>query len=442
MIKFSIIIPTADRHYLLQHSLRSCLAIKRDDIEVIVSDNHSSPETKAVVDAHRQDSRLKYVRTDRRMPMPDHWDFAWAKASGRFVIINCDDDAISASGLRAIERAIDNLGAQIISWPVALYLHPDYEAEGGPNALVFPSGHSNLYLLLDTPGVIAAYARFDFRYFPQGTHFCIARELGEKVLSETGRLFWTPAPDFTAPLLALAAAENGRYCYINSILGFGGRSKRSNAAAFSQGAKPEDGNTIKRFHSEFGEQDTYPHHPLKVNFYCNYHFAGSSLLKKFYPQYANVEVDEAKFFRLAYEELFRVRPNPLLDDKEEELFDRYIDSLDEPRRNLAMLARREIMERGSLRIFRTREEAIRALTPDILKAGVERILTAMGLYRRTASVVRLPGAQHGFNDAFDVFSNWERIVDQHDLVSLANLNNAFVDNLVRSAHNLGSHTDP
>ena len=66
----------------------------------------------------------------------------------------------------------------------------------------------------------------------------------------------------------------------------------------------------------------------------------------------------------------------------------------------------------------------------------------MGLYRRTASVVRLPGAQHGFKDAFDVFSNWERIVDQHDLVSLANLNDAFVDNLVRSAHNLGSYTDP
>jgi hypothetical protein len=299
-----------------------------------------------------------------------------------------------------------------------------------------------LYLLLDTPGVIAAYARFDFRYFPQGTHFCIARELGEKVLSETGRLFWTPAPDFTAPLLALAAAENGRYCYIDSILGFGGRSKRSNAAAFSQGAKPEDGNTIKRFHSEFGEQDTYPHHPLKANFYCNYHFAGSSLLKKFYPQYADVEVDEAKFFRLAYEELFRVRPNPLLDEKEEELFDRYINSLDEPRRNLAMLARREVNERRSWRIFRTREEAIRAFTPDILKAGVERILTAMGLYRRTASVVRLPGAQHGFNDAFDVFSSWERIVDQHDLVSLANLNDAFVDNLIRSAHNLGSYTDP
>jgi glycosyltransferase involved in cell wall biosynthesis len=440
MIKFSIIIPTADRHYLLQHTLRSCLAIARDDIEVIVSDNYSSPETKAVVDAHRHDGRLKYVRTDRRMPMPDHWDFAWKKASGRFVIINCDDDVISAFGLRAIERAIDRLDAQIISWPVALYLHPDYDAEGGPNVVILPSGHSNLSLLLDTRGVIAAYARFDFRYFPQGTHFCIAKELGEKVLSETGRLFWTPAPDFTAPLLALAATANGRYCYIDSVLGFGGRSKRSNAAAFSQGAKPEDGKTIKQFHSEFGEQDTYPHHPLKANFYCNYHYAGNSLLKKFYPQFADIEVDEGKFFQLAYEELFRVRPNPLLDDKEEELFSRYIDGLDEPRRNLAMRARREVMERRGWRAFRTRGEAVRAVTPEILKAGAERMLTALGLYRRTAAVIRLSGARHGFKDAFDVFSTWERIVAEHDLLSLANLNDAFLDNLILSAHNLGSHT--
>ena len=442
MMKFSIIIPTADRHYLLQHTLRSCLAIRRDDIEVIVSDNYSSSETKAVVDAHRQDSRLKYFRTDRRMPMPDHWDFAWAKASGRFVIINCDDDAISASGLQAIDRAIDNLGAQIISWPVALYLHPDYDAEGGPNAVILPSGHSNLYLLLDTPGVIAAYARFDFRYFPKGTHFCIARELGEKVLGATGRLFWTPAPDFTGPLLALAAAENGRYCYIDSLLGFGGRSKRSNAAAFSQGAKPEDGTTVKQFHSEFGDQEIFPHHPLKAKFYCNYLIAGISLLKKFNPQFSSVEIDEEKFFRFAYEELFRVRPNPLLDDRQEELFDRYIDSLDASRRNLAARARREVKERRNWRIFRTRGEAVRAITPAFLKVGVERMLTGLGLYHRTASVIRLRGAEHDFKNAFDVLSNWEQIVNQHDLLSLANMNAAFVDNLILSAHNLGSHTVP
>src|SRR6516225_3284835 len=107
MAKFSIVIPTVDRHYLLEHTLRSYLMMDRSDFEVIVSDNFSSSATKAVVDAHRHDGRLKYYRTDRRMPMPEHWDFAWSKASGRYVLINCDDDGLSASGLVQIDRAIE-----------------------------------------------------------------------------------------------------------------------------------------------------------------------------------------------------------------------------------------------------------------------------------------------------------------------------------------------
>jgi hypothetical protein len=70
------------------------------------------------------------------------------------------------------------------------------------------------------------------------------------------------------------------------------------------------------------------------------------------------------------------------------------------------------------------------------------MLTALGLYRRTASVIRLSGARHDFKDAFDVFSTWERLVAEHDLLSLANLNDAFLDNLILSAHSLGSHTAP
>jgi glycosyltransferase involved in cell wall biosynthesis len=92
---FSIIIPTADRSHLLQHSLQSCLAIERDDVEIIVSDNFSAPEVKAAVDEFSHDRRLQYFRTDRRLSMPRHWDFAWTKARGEFVIFNCDDDGLS-----------------------------------------------------------------------------------------------------------------------------------------------------------------------------------------------------------------------------------------------------------------------------------------------------------------------------------------------------------
>jgi len=438
MIKFSIIIPTADRHYLLQHTLRSCLATDRDDIEVVVSDNFSSPETKLVVDGYRQDERLRYFRTDRRMPMPEHWDFAWSKARGHFIIINCDDDLVSPSGLNIIDRAIETFDPRIVSWHIGLYFHPDYDSEGAPNTLLFPAGHSNLHMLLDSYRIIAAYAKFNFRYFPEGNHFCIAKELGDHVINTTGRLFWAPSPDFSAPLLALATAENARYCYVDSILGFGGRSKHSNAASFVRGVGSENSKRIEEFHSEFGdEEDIFPHHPLRIPFYYNNHFASISLLKKFYPKFADVDIDTFKFFYYAYEELFRIRYNPMVDISMEKTLDNYIAGLEPSQREAAARARREVLLQRNWRIPRNHMEFIRTITPRFVKEGIKRLMVELGVDMR-ATQITISGAKHGFSNSFELCANWDRIVQENDRFSLANINEAFRKDFVLSVHKLSS----
>lgn len=437
MIKFSIIIPTADRHYLLQHSLRACLATNRDDIEVIVSDNFSGPETKSVVDAHLQDGRLRYFRTDRRMPMPEHWDFAWAKARGRFVIINCDDDLLPASGINAIDRAIEQLDPQVITWHIALYFHPDYDLEGPANTVLFPAGHSNLNVLLDPRAVIAEYAKFNYRYFPESTHFCLRKDLGDKIINTTGRLFWAPAPDFSAPLLALAAIENGQYCYIDSMLGFGGRSAHSNAAGLVRTSSSENAKRVKEFVSEFdGEDNLFPHHPLKIPFFYNTHLAAVSLLKKFYPQFADLKVDTSWLFRSIYEELFEIRHNPMIDISMEKPLNDYIKSLDPDQRSVAESARSEVLHRRNQRIPRDFNEFVRRVTPESLKDGIKRLLIRSKLYTKTASLERIAGADQGFGDGFDLGTNWDRIVGKYDFFSLANIHEAVSKGLVLSAHSI------
>jgi hypothetical protein len=428
MAKFSIVIPTVDRHYLLEHTLRSYLMMDRSDFEVIVSDNFSSSATKAVVDAHRHDGRLKYYRTDRRMPMPEHWDFAWSKASGRYVLINCDDDGLSASGLVQIDRAIETLNPQILSWPIALYYHPDYDDEDGANSLVFPSGHSNFNLLLDSLRIAQRYDSFNFQYFPEGTHFCIAKDLGDRIVRETGHLFWPLAPDFTAPLLGLATGA--RYCYIDAILGFGGRSKSSNAASYSKTCRGSG--RIQQFHSEFQGRDPYPHHPCKANLYCNYLFAATSLVRKFYPGVMPGKPDMYQFFCLAQQELLGFRPSPMIDDEARRLFDDYVAGLDLERQQIAEKARGRVMKsRGK---ERSASEIARAITPRIVMTGIERILAAMGLYKRTASVVKITGDKCGFASAFEVLVNWDRIVADHEITSLANVDGAFKAGLILSAY--------
>jgi hypothetical protein len=145
---------------------------------------------------------------------------------------------------------------------------------------------------MDPPQIIEQYSQFNFHYFPEGTHFCLRKELGDAVARSTGRLFWAPAPDFSASLLALAEMVEGRYCYIDSVLGFGGRSMQSNAAGLVKSADPEaSGSRLKQFLAESDDDDSiFPHHSLKVPFYYNLHFAAISVLKRHYPDYSGLEM--------------------------------------------------------------------------------------------------------------------------------------------------------
>src|SRR5476649_272130 len=114
--RYSIVIPTCDRATLLEHTLRGILAIPRDDIEIVVSDNASTDETPFVIEAVRHDPRVVAVRTDRRLPMPMHWEFAFSKASGDFVIVNGDDDGFSPNLLKIIDTVTTKLDPKLITW--------------------------------------------------------------------------------------------------------------------------------------------------------------------------------------------------------------------------------------------------------------------------------------------------------------------------------------
>src|SRR5262245_3789097 len=91
---FSIVIPTRSRAHLLSHALQSALDQTFDDYEVVVSDNCSKDNTFQMVEA-LGNSRVRYVRPDRSLSMPDHWEFALDHAQGEYITYLCDDDAFS-----------------------------------------------------------------------------------------------------------------------------------------------------------------------------------------------------------------------------------------------------------------------------------------------------------------------------------------------------------
>ena len=81
-VKFSVVIPTRERADTLRFALQTCLDQTFDDYEVIVSDNCSSPATKAAVD-ELASPKVRYVRTPEPVAMSRNWEFGVAQRLDR-----------------------------------------------------------------------------------------------------------------------------------------------------------------------------------------------------------------------------------------------------------------------------------------------------------------------------------------------------------------------
>jgi len=213
------------------------------------------------------------------MALCDHWDFALAHAVGDYFIFNGDDDCISSQLLDELDRiAVGD--CQLISWHTALYFHPDWDQDCGGNILQFGRPTSGKILNISIEETAFRFSQLDRSFFPEATRFCCKRSLANKIIRNTGRLFWPLAIDITAPLLLVNQLTDGQYLLIDSYMGFGGRNKKSNAAAYERCSQRGSGGAQQRakdFYEEHGEIDFWPWHPLKTKAYWNAHAAAWSL---------------------------------------------------------------------------------------------------------------------------------------------------------------------
>src|SRR5258705_9700603 len=117
---FSIVIPTRNRAHLLRYALQSALNQDFDDYEIIVSDNCSEDNTAQVVKEAPGDL-IRYVRPEKSLSMPDHWNFALDQIRGRYVTYLCDDDALAPTALQRVYEAIEQHKSKLVVLGTAVY---------------------------------------------------------------------------------------------------------------------------------------------------------------------------------------------------------------------------------------------------------------------------------------------------------------------------------
>jgi len=135
--KFTIVMPTRERSETLRYALRTCLNQRYEPLEIIVSDNASRDDTRAVVESFG-DPRIRYVNTGRRVSMSRNWEFALSHVTGDFVTYVGDDDGLLPNAVADVAMLIAKHDARALSWNKSQYCWPNHPLPDHPGLLSIP----------------------------------------------------------------------------------------------------------------------------------------------------------------------------------------------------------------------------------------------------------------------------------------------------------------
>lgn len=327
---FSIVIPTRGRPALLRYALESALNQRFDDYEIVVSDNSDSDETFKLVN-NFADNRIRYVKTDRILSMPDSWEFALTKATGEYVTFLGDDDVHSSYLLRCIERVLRDGSYDVISWNRAHYFFGDY-----PDAC--KAYHLRIHPFSGTIRIVSTIMDLCRKLFqlqlpleiPLFLNSFCSKRLIDTARNKLGRIFYPPAPDYSSCLVVLGLSET--LLYLDIPLRIGGHSALSTARSVS---------STRAFVRDFGGSPLFEYVPLKKAVTPINTVAESLMrVKQAFPErFGAFDLNWHRYFFLNYFEL-RTRVQKGLVDREsmDEFFETLRDQFPWPTRTRIRLS--------------------------------------------------------------------------------------------------------
>lgn len=196
---FSIIIPTKNRPELLRDAILSVLLQNFDDYELIVSDNFNDSRTRKTVEGFLNDKHLNYIRTDREMSMPDHWEFATQKAKGLYVMVLTDRSFLRQGSLHDIYASISKAKGEV---KVCMWDFGHYDEERN---ILFGEKEKQGVEFIKSKDLIKNFSEtLGYKLLPVPHRSCYRFDVAEKIRQNIGRLCWPACPDGTAALLLLA----------------------------------------------------------------------------------------------------------------------------------------------------------------------------------------------------------------------------------------------
>jgi glycosyltransferase involved in cell wall biosynthesis len=241
----TVVIPTLNRSETLRSAIMTCLEQPDDYLRVIVSDNASDDDTAAVV-ASFTDTRLRYIKPERRLGMSEHWEFALSHVEDGFVTVMGDDDGLLKGAVAKARNLLFKTGAQVITWEKVEYCWPDHIIPDYRNWLYIPTGNS--IRRLNSIDVVKSVLDFRIPYnkLPCIYNSFISMDILGKYKAKNGRIFGGMAPDVYS---AFSVADSiSEYYFSDEPLSINGASSKSNGTLHTQG--DIESQIVKNFRSD------------------------------------------------------------------------------------------------------------------------------------------------------------------------------------------------
>jgi glycosyltransferase involved in cell wall biosynthesis len=205
---FTIAIPTKNRIDHLRNAIRSVLQQTFSDLELIVCDNSDepfAPQVAAIAEAPN-DSRVRYIRTNGKLSMPDNWERAIADARGGYVGILTDRSVYRQDALDLVHKEIEHSGTPVVGW------FPDQYGRDAAGTMFKRRVCSGERREFDSAELLSYFAHghpnFGAKLLPKLMTAVCQRSVIDRVRrSPLGRMCPPVCPDYTSGYLMVAHTD-------------------------------------------------------------------------------------------------------------------------------------------------------------------------------------------------------------------------------------------
>lgn len=214
-VKFSFLIPSKNRLELLRFTVDSILRQDYTDFEIVISDNASEQDYSAFVN-EIGDDRIVYRRLPTPVSVTQNWNSALELASGDYVLMLGDDDALAPRFIPRVSEIIrTTTQPDILYFAAYHYCYPDV-MPGTPKGYLADVRNSVFFKDRDAPFLLppaqaqsVARAACDFRYlFGFNSQHFLFRAGFLRELSAAGGIFQGPYPDTFAAVVSFLKAQS------------------------------------------------------------------------------------------------------------------------------------------------------------------------------------------------------------------------------------------